>query len=497
MISKKYLQYCLFTILMFFPSVVFASNGLFTQEFIVSLVWSEIFYITIVIYMKQFVGSDKKLYWLFSLLGLFLMIILAYLIGYVIIFITFFAIIIASVVDTIVKTNMDNKNNAMALNNATNDAGEENKRVFVLPRSFGKLYEGTENDTLEKFIIKELSKTNFDIKTKLIPIDVLKRKKILNIIFSILIFVYLTMVFFHFPILTYIFGLFILIIFFCLTRRFTFLKYLKKQIKARPSEKISNIIMYEKNGLVDDNSKGILLIGLLIAVVIPLISFATPKIFYEKTDGGYAVRYYAYGITNFKSVTIPAEHNGEKVVSLRGNTFSNMFLLESVSLSDTIVEIRGQAFKNCFKLNEISLPSNLEYLGGGAFYNAKSLRSIELPDSLTYLGGESFYGASSLYSVKLSENITEIRGDSFEYCTGLVSIKIPDGVTRIGGHAFYGDYNLSEVIISENSKLIEIGSSAFRECSRLYSITIPYGTYVNERAFKDSPTRVNLYDKKY
>ena len=90
--------------------------------------------------------------------------------------------------------------------------------------------------------------------------------------------------------------------------------------------------------------------------------------------------------------------------------------------------------------------------------------------------------------------MSEIRGDSFEYCTSLKSITIPDSVERIGGHAFYGDIELVEVIFSANSRLNEIGSSAFRQCNNLYSITIPSGVYVNERAFKESPTSVKYFE---
>ena len=44
------------------------------------------------------------------------------------------------------------------------------------------------------------------------------------------------------------------------------------------------------------------------------------------------------------------------------------------------------------------------------------------------------------------------------------------------------------------SKITEIGSSAFRECSSLYEITIPKNTTsIAENAFKDSPTNKN-YD---
>lgn len=364
----------------------------------------------------------------------------------------------------------------------------------VIPSNFDSIYSLSEGMMIEEFIKKELVKAGIDNSVKLVPNDILKRKNILNTIFSVLVFVYISLIFFHFPIYTYVFGLIILFIFYKITRKYNLIKYLTKQIKERPGEKISNIVMNVKNTFVNDSSKSIFIVSILVAISLPLIIFFTPKIIYEKTNGGYAVRYYMYGLTNLKSASIPEMHNNEPVVSLRGNTFSNMPFLESVILPNTIVEIRGQAFKNCYKLKEINIPNKLEYLGGGSFYNAKSIKNIELPDTLTYLGGESFYGANSLEYVKLSNNLTEIRGDSFEYCTSLKKITIPDNVTRIGGHAFYGDSNLSEVQLTSNSKLNEIGSSAFRQCSSLYSITIPRTTYVNERAFKESPTNIQYFN---
>lgn len=369
-----------------------------------------------------------------------------------------------------------------------------NKEV-VLQTSFDAIYRLPEDKMLEEFINKELLKCEIDVSSKLIPSDILKRKKILNIIFCFLVFVFITLIFFHFPIYTYLIGMIILFIFYKVTRNYNLIKYLKKEVKARPSEKISNIVMNVKNTFTIDNTKKIFIPSLLVAIVLPLIIFAKPKILYEKVDDGYAVRYYIFGLNNFKTVIIPKTYRNEQVVSLRGNTFSNMPFLKSVKLPDSITEIRGQAFKNCINLTEVNIPKKLEYLGGGAFYNAKSIKKIELPDTLTYLGGESFYNAKSLEYIKLSNNITEIRGNSFENCTSLKQISIPDNVTRIGGHAFYGNSSLSEVEISKNSKLTEIGSSAFRQCSNLYNITIPSNTDVNERTFKESPTTVNRYNE--
>lgn len=361
-------------------------------------------------------------------------------------------------------------------------------KVMVTQSSFDPIYSYTEDKMLEEFINRELEKAGVDKNSTLIPTEILKRKNILNIIFSILVFVYVSLIFFHFPIYTYIIGIIILFIIFKLTRKYNLMKYLKKEVTSRPSEKISNIVMNVKNSFVNDNSKTLRVCCIILAAILPLFVFMSPRIMYEKVDNGYAVRFYTFGLNNFKTATIPETYKGEKVVSLRGNTFSNMPFLEKVTLPNTITEIRGQTFKNDRRLVKVNIPTNLEYLGGGAFYNCKSIKEIILPDTLTYMGGETFYNASSLVSVKLSKNLTEIRGDSFEYCTSLTSIEIPDNVTRIGGHAFYGDSSLSTVTLTENSQLKEIGSSAFRLCSNLYSITLPNGVYVNERAFKESPT---------
>ncbi len=356
-----------------------------------------------------------------------------------------------------------------------------------------KYYYFTIDEIVEDSIENELSKAGYDKKTKLIPREILKKKQIFNFIFSLLVLIYITMIFFHFPILTYILGFIIIIIYFILTRNYSLMKYLKKQVKSRPSEKISNIVMNTMNSLTLDTSWLYLTISLIISVFLPLIIFSSPRIIYEKVDNGYNVRYYLYGLTNYKTVVIPDTYKNEKIVGLRGNTFSNMYFLESVKLPDTITEIRGQAFKNCLNLTSVNIPSNLEYLGGGAFKNALKIKSITLPDTLTFLGGEAFSGASSLENIKLSNNLTEIRGDTFSSCSSLKSIDIPDKVVRIGGHAFYENYKLETVSISENSKLTEIGSSAFRYCYALTSIKIPSNTYVNERAFKESPTIISRY----
>lgn len=373
------------------------------------------------------------------------------------------------------------------------DGNQTENADLLNPYDFDPMFSLSEEACLDEFIRRELGKANIENTKRVIPEAVLRRKNIFNVIFAVLLYIYVSLIFFHFPILVYVIGMILLVIYLILTNRYKLNGYIKKEIKQRPQEKMSSIIMNISTTLVSDYSRKLRAVLIIVAVLGALITFAKPRIMYEKTDGGYNVRFYTFGLTNLTEVKIPDSYKGEPVVGLRGNTFSNMPLLRFVTLPDTVKEIRGQAFKNCVSIKFVELPENLEYLGGGAFYNCTSLESIEIPDTVTYLGGESFYNCVSLRTAKLSSRLTEIRGNTFEECSMLESIVIPDGVVRIGGHAFYGNTSLRRVEISPNSQLKEIGSSAFRRCDSLKTIALPPNVLINERAFKETYATIIYY----
>lgn len=367
-------------------------------------------------------------------------------------------------------------------------------KKLVSPQDFDPVFSLPEDKCIDSFISSEMKRAGIADGKGMLPAEVLRRKNILNVIFAVLVYIYLSLIFFHLPLIIYVVGLVVLITYSILSSRYSLMKYIKKEVTSRPQEKISNIIMNVKASLVTDYSKKLKPALMAAAAAGALITFLNPKIMYEEAENGVNVRFYTFGLMNMTSAVIPESYKGEAVVGLRGNTFSNMFLLNEVTLPDTITEIRGQAFKNCISLESIELPAKLTYLGGGAFYNCSSLEQLELPDTLELLGGESFYGCTSLRYIKLSDKLTEIRGNTFENCQSLVSIEIPDSVERIGGHAFYGNESLAEVVISPDSRLSEIGSSAFRLCSSLYEITLPKDVYINERAFKETYAEIRYYE---
>lgn len=364
------------------------------------------------------------------------------------------------------------------------------KKNIVTPSSFDSIYSKPEEQMLESFLQSEMKKAKINSKTDLIPKDVLKRKNIMFIILSLLTFIFISMIFFHVGVIYCLIAIFIIFIFYKKSNSYNLMKFLKKEVKSRPQEDISNIVMNVKLSFIKDSSKKVLFGGFIAVLLISSIVYFKPHILYEKSENGYTVRFYTVGITNFTSVNIPEKHNGKDIIGVRGQVFKNMYTLRTVSLPNTITEIRGQAFENDIMLKNINIPNNLTYLGGSAFKKCRSLKTLTLPDTLSYIGGEAFKNATSLKSINLPSSLKEIRGNTFENDKNLTMIKIPDTVTRIGGHAFYGCKSLSKVELSENSKLKEIGSSAFRLCNSLKEITIPSLTSVNSRAFKESPTKV-------
>ena len=216
-----------------------------------------------------------------------------------------------------------------------------------------------------------------------------------------------------------------------------------------------------------------------------------------------------YNCTSITKIEIP-----ENVTAIRGNAFEKCTSLKVVKLNEGLKEIRGGAFKECEKLYEINLPNSLEYLGASAFSHCSSLREITIPEKVTEINGQTFEYCIALRTVNMHDNITsihgevfvnctllkdvvlpskikEIKGNTFENCKSLTSINIPTGVKRIGGHAFYGCTRLSSVTVP--STVSEIGSSAFRNCTILRTIRVPKGAYINEKAFKGSPTKITKY----
>lgn len=275
-----------------------------------------------------------------------------------------------------------------------------------------------------------------------------KRKTIFFAVYFLILFLQVLLYVFHKNTFFLSFLFFIItIIFIFILRRYDLTAYIVKEIKSRPDEKISYVVSSILSRKTDNTSW---LVARILISLLPLFAslafFSTPRLFYEKTNDGYVLRYYTIGlIKNDTQLTIPETYNDKPVIGIRGNVFENVSTLKKIILPETIKEIRASAFKNCINLEEINLP----------------------------------------------KGITEIKANTFEGCRSLVTIVIPEGVVRIGASAFRDCIHLNKVNIPRT--VTSIGSSAFRNTA-LNSVCISRGIYVNERAFKNTSLSIYYYD---
>ena len=292
-----------------------------------------------------------------------------------------------------------------------------------------------------------------------------KKDNVSTALFMILNVVFIIFIFFHMPIWTYLIEL-VNIHIYRKSKKRKVEDEIVKQITNRPDEDMDNIIATEIAKLRIVGKRPLKAIAILASFIVPLIFFINPHYIYEKLDDGYSLRFYSMGLTNMTSVNVPSTYKGKRVYEIRGDVFSNMFLLREATIGEGIKDIRGTNFMNDYLLESVTLPSSVNHIGAQAFYNCKSLKYINLEDT----------------------QIPKVSEKTFYGCTSLEKIEIPEGVVKISARAFYGNTSLREVKLPYS--LVEIGSSAFRECDSLRNISIPNNCIVNERAFKNSPTYI-------
>lgn len=95
------------------------------------------------------------------------------------------------------------------------------------------------------------------------------------------------------------------------------------------------------------------------------------------------------------------------------------------------------------------------------------------------------FANKEILSVELPATLIEIGSSAFKNCTLLEHIVIQNGVTRIGGAAFQGCHSLTSLTVPETVE--EIGSYAFDECYNLSFVQLPeHMEHISAYAFADT-----------
>ncbi len=230
--------------------------------------------------------------------------------------------------------------------------------------------------------------------------------------------------------------------------------------------------------------------------------------------------YIFQGCTALKSITIP-----EGVGVIGGYAFVDCTALSSVSLPSTLTAIGDHAFRYCTSLRTFDIPYGVHTIGSNAFEECTSLASITLPDSIVDIGSYAFSCCKSLESISLPANLTYMSSSLLYDCDSLTDITIPDSVVNIDYYALSGCDNLESIVLPHGINTIAfsafnsnafknitigdyitdnccssvtnincnvtvldgtdtIGATAFNNCSKIVTISIPSSvTYIEYGAF--------------
>ena len=162
-------------------------------------------------------------------------------------------------------------------------------------------------------------------------------------------------------------------------------------------------------------------------------------------------------------LTVPATHDGKKVVSIGEYAFQNFKNLVKINIPDSVTFIASTAFYGCTKIETYAVytpagatpVANPAYMAvdGSLLYNNKITGETELvatpsvltgaytiPYGVTRLGSRNFY-KSGLTEIIVPASVTEVAKEAFIDCKNLtkVTFRMPEGEQKLVSLTLAGD----------------------------------------------------------
>lgn len=155
-----------------------------------------------------------------------------------------------------------------------------------------------------------------------------------------------------------------------------------------------------------------------------------------------------------------------------GRSFIDSLPDEGFTLTPSVVYIDPQAFSSCSGLSEYKSEGvNETYsVADGVLFSSDGSILISFPH-----GGDAGY--------EVPEGTVTVGAHAFDGCMNLKSVILPGTLRSIEDYAFYSCWNLSDVEFADGSVIDIIGSSAFRSCRNLETISLSLVKEIGDDAF--------------
>ena len=145
---------------------------------------------------------------------------------------------------------------------------------------------------------------------------------------------------------------------------------------------------------------------------------------------------------------------------------------ESYTVLPTTVTISERAFYENKYLKTIKLPEGLVKIGNYAFGVSTDARStaitgIEIPSTVEEIGERAFFGAAELKTLTFLKDangncaLKRIGNSAFRHCSSLEEVELPFGLEILGENAGWGDDD------------VDANASVFYDCASLKKVTLP------------------------
>lgn len=256
---------------------------------------------------------------------------------------------------------------------------------------------------------------------------------------------------------------------------------------------------------------------LLFAFLVPVSPVFAEEYYVNKTEGPYTFYNGAAGAQIVSvdesamkgDVRLPASLGGQPLMGIEDGVFSDCRELTSIHMPDRIFILGREVFKNCDALKSVRYPRDTDVIPPDFFAGCSSLEEVTNIQNVSMVYDNAFKDCISLSSITFGETFLTLKPGAFNGCTSLAEINVspknllrvsqdgilysriegillavppakelgdyvlPETTCKIDERAFMGNKTLTSITL--HSKVTEIGTGAFYDCSNLKKIVLSEG----------------------